>query len=32
MKTIFKDLLQGTGYGTVFILLCSILDLAIGKI
>ena len=31
-QTIVKDVLQGIGYGTVFIVLCSILDLAIGKI
>ncbi len=32
MKTIVKDLLQGIGYGIIFIMLCSILDLVISKI
>ncbi len=32
MRTFIKDLVQGIGYGIVFIMLCSILDLAINKI
>ncbi len=32
MKTFIKDLVQGIGYGIVFIILCSILDFAMNKI
>ena len=32
MKTIFKDLIEGIGYGAIFILLCSILSFAMNKI
>lgn len=32
MKTIFEDLVEGIGYGAIFILLCCILNLVINKI
>lgn len=32
MRTFIKDLVQGIGYGIIFIMLFSILDLAINKI